>query len=400
MAETTDFLVIGAGIVGLATAHALLQKFPDKKVIVLEKESAPAQHQTGHNSGVIHSGIYYKPGSMKAENCRKGKALLENFCQSEKIPYEICGKIILATDDSELPALNKLFERGKANGVKCRLIEREEVHALEPHVSGIKAIHVEESGIVDFTAVCRKLVKKITDQGNQVVFNAKVVKISESQSGVRLATRSGEFHARLAFNCAGLYSDRIAKLAGLEPPVQIIPFRGEYFNLSKPAKPFCQHLIYPVPNPEFPFLGVHFTRMISGAVECGPNAVPAFAREGYQKNAVNFADLAEMISFSGFLKLGKTYWREGMMEFRRSLSKAQFLKSLQRLVPEIQMAHLQAAPSGVRAQAVAPDGKMLDDFLIYETRNMIHVLNAPSPAATASLNIGNVLAQKAKKRLL
>ncbi|ACF12689.1 2-hydroxyglutarate dehydrogenase [Chloroherpeton thalassium ATCC 35110] len=398
MAETSDFLVIGAGIVGLATAQALLEKFPDRKVIVLEKESAPAQHQTGHNSGVIHSGIYYKPGSMKAENCRKGKMLLEAFCKAEHIPYKICGKIILATEPQELPALNALFERGKANDVKSKLIDPAEIHLLEPHVSGIKAIHVEDAGIVDFKTVCQKLVEKIAARGGQVVLNAKVLAISEVENGVLLKTSSGAFRATLVLNCAGLHSDSVAKLSGFQPPVQIVPFRGEYFKLAEPAKLFCQNLIYPVPNPEFPFLGVHFTRMINGAVECGPNAVPAFAREGYCKSDINFSDLAEMAFYSGFLKLGKMYWREGLAEFRRSFSKSQFLKSLQRLIPEIRIEHLESAPAGVRAQAVAPDGKMLDDFLIYETRHIIHVLNAPSPAATASLNIGNVLAQKAKNR--
>jgi (S)-2-hydroxyglutarate dehydrogenase len=396
--QNSNVLIVGGGIVGLATAYQLTRQFPQRSVTILEKEASLAQHQTGHNSGVLHSGIYYRPGSLRAANCRAGKAAMEQFCKTEGIPYEICGKVIVATAENELPALQRIFERGQANGVNCEIIDRPRLIELEPYTAGIKAIHVPESGIVDYPAVCSRLAQRITEAGGQIVCNARVLSMRSTNGSVIAETKAGDFQADYAVTCAGLQSDRVAKLSGQHVESKIIPFRGEYFELLPAAHHLCRNLIYPVPDPSFPFLGVHFTRMIHGGVECGPNAVLAFAREGYRKLDISARDLTETLTYSGFLRMAAKYWRTGLGEMWRSFSKRAFVRALQRLVPEIQEEHLTAAPSGVRAQAVAPDGTMLDDFLILESQRVVNVCNAPSPAATASLNIGRLIVEKLSQR--
>lgn len=394
MMETVDLAIIGGGIVGLATAYRVLEQFPGRRVVVLEKEPHVAQHQTGHNSGVLHSGIYYRPGSLKAINCRLGKQAMEAFCQAEGIPYEICGKVIVATCEAELPALRTIYERGQANGVRCQIIGREELVELEPHAAGIEAIHVPEAGIVDYHQVCERLVQRVTERGASVSCSARVEKLRRVTTSVVLVTTAGEFSASQVINCAGLHSDRVTRIAGDNPAAQIVPFRGEYYRLRPSGEHLCRNLIYPVPDPSFPFLGVHFTRMIEGGIECGPNAVLALAREGYRWSDIRVADLCETLTYGGFWKLAAKYWRTGCGEMWRSLSKRAFVQALQRLVPEVRVEHLETAPAGVRAQAVSPDGSMVDDFLLVESPHMIHVCNAPSPAATASLNIGKMVAEK------
>ncbi|MBL9080983.1 MAG: L-2-hydroxyglutarate oxidase, partial [Planctomycetales bacterium] len=386
--QTTDVVVIGGGIVGLATAYQLTKLRPGAGVIVFEKEPQPAMHQTGHNSGVLHSGIYYKPGSLRALNCRSGKRLMEEFCAQENIPFDICGKVIVACSEDELPGLKKIFERGQANGVDCAMIDRPRLCEIEPHTAGIAAIHVPEAGIVNYGAVCRRLVEIVEQAGGRFVVNAAVTGLRQEADYVTVESRAGEFRARWVVNCTGLQSDRTTRLSGKEPEVKIVPFRGEYFELHDSAKRLCRNLIYPVPDPNFPFLGVHFTRMINGDVECGPNAVLAFAREGYRKRNINLRDLAETLTYPGFLRLAAKYWRTGCGEMWRSFSKAAFVKALQRLVPEIQASDLEAAPAGVRAMALARDGSIVDDFVIEEHRRVVNVCNAPSPAATSSLQIG------------
>lgn len=389
-----DLIVIGGGIVGLATARRYLQRFPGAAVLVLEKENDVALHQTGRNSGVIHSGIYYKPGSLKAKNCRRGKRLLEEFAVEHGVKHEICGKVVVAVDQSEVERLEKLHERGRANGVQCSLIDAERLRDIEPHVRGVKAIHVPETGIIDYKGMCRKLVEVIEAKGGRVVTGARAVGMREETGGIVIETVAGEFSARHAVNCAGLHSDRVAALAGRGRTVRIVPFRGEYFEVKKEAEHLCRHLIYPVPDPSFPFLGVHYTRMVLGGVECGPNAVLAFAREGYTKSTVDLGDLIDVLTYGGFWKLAKKHWRTGSMEMWRSFSKAAFVKSLQRLIPEIRAEHLEPAPAGVRAQALAPDGALVDDFVIEEHGRSVHVCNAPSPAATSSLAIGETVVER------
>ena len=395
----TDVAVIGGGIVGLATAHQIMNARPGTKVTVLEKEDAVAAHQTGHNSGVIHSGIYYKPGSLKATNCRHGKALMESFCRDEGIEFDTCGKVIVAIDDADLGPLDTIYERGQANGVECEVIGRERLLELEPHAAGIKAIHVPESGIVDYAEVCRKLAEKIVDQGGEVLTGAGVHDVQTVGHYGKLIceTAAGDVESDYLINCAGLHSDRICRLTGQRPPVKIIPFRGEYYELKPHARGLVKNLIYPTPDPAFPFLGVHFTRMISADqhghhVECGPNAVLAYKREGYHRTSLNLKDLAETLTYPSFWQMSLKYWQTGLGEMWRSASKAAFVKALQRLLPAIQHEDLIAAPAGVRAQALGPGGKLLDDFSVQATDKVINVLNAPSPAATASLAIGEHLA--------
>ena len=398
MMEKSDILIVGGGIVGLATAYALCQEHPHKHITLLEKEDRLAFHQSGRNSGVLHSGIYYKPSSLKALNCRAGKALMEAFCTREGIAYDHCGKVIVATQEGEVDTLHMLFERGQANGVQCELIGRERLLELEPHVNGIKAIHVPEAGITDYAAVTQRLAELIEAQGHEIILGAQVVGIEMRGGAIIANTNQAEYQAQHLINCAGLHSDRLTRLAGSTPPAQIIPFRGEYFELKAEAQHLCNGLIYPVPDPKFPFLGVHFTRMIQGGVECGPNAVLAFAREGYRLTDVHVPDLWETVRYIGFRKLAAKHWRMGLGEMWRSASKKAFVKALQQLVPTIQEAHLMKAPAGIRAQMVLPDGGMMDDFAFVGNGRIVNVVNAPSPAATSSLSIGQHIAQKVAER--
>ena len=399
MSRRADVVVVGAGIVGLATAYRLLQKGPGARVLVVEKESAIAQHQTSHNSGVLHSGIYYKPGSLRALNCRDGRSAMVEFCDREGLPFEICGKVIVAVDASEVPRLERIHERGVANGVDCSLIDARRLREIEPHVSGVAAIHVPAAGITDFGAVAERLALRIEELGGHIATGWELNAVEERPDGVILRSEHDEVEAGFAVACAGLYSDRVARAAGADPAAKIVPFRGEYYTLSPQAQHLCRNLIYPVPDPSFPFLGVHFTRRIGGGVECGPNAVLALAREGYCWGKVNARDLAESLTYPGFLRLAGRNWRAGLGEVWRSLSKAAFVRALQRLVPEIQEERLVAAPAGVRAQALDRSGNLVDDFLFIESERVIHVCNAPSPAATASLNIGGLIVDKLSTRL-
>jgi L-2-hydroxyglutarate oxidase len=399
MPIVADVAIIGGGIVGLATAYQLTRLHPGRRVVVLEKEPNLAHHQTGHNSGVLHSGIYYKPGSLKAVNCRAGKKAMEEFCAAEGIAYEICGKVIVAASDGELPALEQIYERGQANGVNCAMIEPGRLAEIEPHARGVRAIHVPEAGIVNYRQVCVRLAELVRERDGDVLTLARVVAIRSIGQNVLLSTTANEVTASQVVNCAGLQCDRVTALGGQQPSSKIIPFRGEYYAVRPAARHLCKNLIYPVPDPNFPFLGVHFTRMIGGGVECGPNAVLALAREGYRKRDINLADLAESLGYSGFRKMAARYWRAGLAEMWRSLSKRAFVKALQRLVPAIEAQHLEPGPAGVRAQAVTPEGSLVDDFLIQESDRIINVGNAPSPAATASLNIGKLIVDRLAPRL-
>jgi L-2-hydroxyglutarate oxidase len=392
--ERADVVVIGGGIVGLATAWQLQQRKPDLSVVVLEKEPEIASHQTGHNSGVLHTGIYYTPGSSKARNCTAGRAAMVRFCEEHDIPYEICGKVIVATREDELTRLDNLFERAQRNGVRSDKIGPERLAEIEPHATGIQALHVPDAGIVDFAVVARTLGSLLRDGGTKIHTSTRMIAARERGGEVVVETTAGDFVASRAINCGGLHSDQIAHRSGARPRVRIVPFRGEYYEFAPDSPRLCRHLIYPVPDPAFPFLGVHLTRTIGGKIEVGPNAVLAFSREGYTKLSISIADLAGTLTYSGFLRLAARHWRAGAFEMWRSISKRAFVGALQRLVPTVRSEHLRKAPAGVRAQAISPDGRMVDDFLIEETERIVHVCNAPSPAATASLNIGAALADR------
>lgn len=395
---STDILIVGAGIVGLATAYSLAHDYPDKRITVLEKEAGLAQHQTGHNSGVLHSGVYYKPGSLKAVSSLAGRRALLDFCDRESIPVDICGKVIVAVGEADEARLDMLHERGKANGIECELIDRARLSELEPHAAGHRALHLPKAGIVDFRVVCERLAQRARERGHSIITGAKVIGLAERGAEVAVQSTAGDYSAAYVVNCAGLHSDRVTAMGGAQPVARIVPFRGEYYRLKPEAQHLCHNLIYPVPDPQFPFLGVHFTRTAWGEVECGPNAVLAFAREGYRKTDVNLRDLWETLTYGGFLKLGARYWKMGAGEMWRSISKAAFVKALQRLMPELTAEHLEPMPAGIRAQAVAPDGRMLDDFAFSESARMVHVVNAPSPAATASLSIGHSIVEKLAQR--
>ena len=394
----SDVIIIGAGILCLATAYQFTIFFPRLKITILEKESDPAMHQTGRNSGVLHTGIYYNPGSMKAINCREGKTKLEEFCRKEGIDFEICGKVIVAVTEKELLTLESIYQRGRANGVRCEMIEKEKLNELEPYVEGIRALHVPDAGIVDFRKVCSRLEFLIKATGhNEIIFSSRVKSIKQNAQCIIVQTERDEFEGKYLVNCAGLYSDKVAAMTQT-PDSKIVPFRGEYYEIIPEKRYFCKNLIYPVPDQNFPFLGVHFTRMIDGSVECGPNAVLAFAREGYKLNQINIIELAEVLSYSGFIKLAIKYWRSGLEEMWRSFSKKAFVRALQRLIPDISEGDLLVSPAGVRAQAVRPNGMLVDDFQIEENKNIINVCNAPSPAATSSLNIGKHIVEVVEKR--
>jgi L-2-hydroxyglutarate oxidase len=392
--QSVDVAIIGGGIVGLAVAYQTTQRFPGRRVVVLEKEAELASHQTGRNSGVLHSVIYYKPGSLKATTCRAGKRAMEEFCEREGVPFERCGKVIVAVSEAELPAMQGIYERGQANGVQCTLIDKHRLAELEPHAAGVAAIHVPETGIVDYPGVCQRLAQRIRERDGQVVTGARAKALRRQGEGWVVEHTAGTVEARWVINCAGLHSDRVTAWSGQKPTVKIIPFRGEYYELRPSAHALCRNLIYPVPDPSFPFLGVHFTRMIAGGVECGPNAVLAFAREGYTMSTISPRDLAGMLLYSGFRRLVWRYWSTGMGEMWRSLSKGAFVRALQRLVPAIQAEDLSPVPAGVRAQAVTPEGGLFDDFLVQAGEGIINVGNAPSPAATASLAIGQAIVDR------
>ncbi|GAB4156636.1 MAG: L-2-hydroxyglutarate oxidase [Planctomycetaceae bacterium] len=398
MTYRADLAIVGGGIIGLSTAYRYLEQHPDAHVVILEKESRLAFHQTGRNSGVLHSGIYYKPGSLRAINCRDGKFAMEAFCEAEGVAYDVCGKVIVAVEESELPRLENIFARGQANGVACEMIGPERLRELEPHVAGIQAIHVPEAGIVDYVGVCEKLGEKIRETGSEILLNAKVVRIEERSDSVIVKSKAGDVDAKRLVTCAGLHSDRVTKMTGQPLSAKVVPFRGEYYELLPEAEKLCRNLIYPVPDPAFPFLGVHFTRMALGGVECGPNAVLAFAREGYSKLNINLRDLFESLTYPGFLRLAARHWKMGLGEMWRSFSKGAFVKALQRLIPEIRKSDIVFSPPGVRAQALKRDGNLVDDFLIQDSARIINVCNAPSPAATAALNIGKLIVEKIHER--
>ncbi|MGL6340067.1 MAG: L-2-hydroxyglutarate oxidase [Waterburya sp.] len=382
------YTIIGGGIVGLSTAMALSQRFPSAKIALLEKEAVWAAHQTGHNSGVIHSGIYYKPGSYKAKLCRQGNQSMVAFCQTHNINYKVCGKVIVATEPYELPLLDNLYERGVANGIEITKITKEQVKEIEPHVSCLAGIKIKSTGIVDYKQVCDKYAEIAQKQGVDLYNNTCVQRIQTTPKGHVLITNNGEYQTEFIINCAGLYSDRLTKLANEQPPAKIIPFRGEYYELTPEKRYLVNGAIYPVPNPNFPFLGVHFTPGIDGSVHAGPNAVLGLKREGYRKWDFDLGDFLDTMTYPGFWKLSAKYANEGLQEMIRSWSKAVFVRSLQRLIPEVQAQDVVPTPAGVRAQALKNDGQMVDDFLIVNGDRAMHVCNAPSPAATASIEIG------------
>jgi len=382
-------VIVGGGIVGLATAYRFIQRFPDAKVCVLEKEAGVGRHQTGHNSGVLHCGLYYKPGSVKARLAVTGIRQMVAFCAENFIPHEVCGKLVVAVDAAEVTRLRALHERGIANGLEgLRWMTREEMLEIEPHVGGIAALRVPQEGIVDYPKVCDTLVARLTERGGRVVTGARVRAVRRVGAGWVVESTAGGFPADFLITCAGLHSDRVAELAGEKRDMRILPFRGEYYKLRPERQNLVNHLIYPVPDPQFPFLGVHFTRLIHGGIEAGPNAVLAFAREGYRKTDLNLGDLFDALTYGGFWRFLRRYPSMCWYELRRSFSRELFCQSLQRLVPEIQPADLVTGGSGVRAQAIAPEGELVQDFRLIARPNALHVLNAPSPAATASLAIG------------
>jgi len=396
--QTYDITIIGGGIVGTATALSILKE-EKVKLLLLESESSLAAHQTGNNSGVIHSGLYYKPGSLKATNCITGREMMYTFCEENKVQFYQCGKIVVATSKEEIPALNMLEERGRSNGlIGIRRLSASEIKEYEPHASGVDGLFVPQTGIVDYVAVTNKYADLIRNNGGEIKLNSKLTSVKRDGKDLILFTEHGEYRTKFVVNCAGLQSDRVAKMFGVDPKLQIIPFRGEYYKLKKEKQYLVKNLIYPVPDPQFPFLGVHFTRMINGGVEAGPNAVLAFKREGYKKTDFSFRDILEMKLYPGFWKMAAKYYKMGFQEFRRSFSKELFVKSLQKLIPEIQDDDIEVGGAGVRAQALERDGKLVDDFRIVEAERMVHVLNAPSPAATASLSIGKTISEMVIKR--
>ena len=395
----TDLLIIGAGIVGLATALETTLRFPEMTLAIVEKEDRVAAHQTGHNSGVIHSGLYYKTGSLKARNCVAGAASMKRFCQQHGVPFEECGKLVVATRPEEVPRLEQLHQRGIANGVPdLRMLNREQFREIEPHCDGIRGLQVPTTGIVDYKVVVQKYAELIESAGGEIVFRAKVLGLREEGDCNIVETSAGIFRARYVINCAGLYSDTITRMAGVHTDLEIIPFRGEYYEVKPERRHLVKALIYPVPDPRFPFLGVHFTRRVNGSVEAGPNALLAFRREGYTGTTPDLNEAMQMLLFPGFRKMAWKYWRMGLAEQYRSWIKAAFVKSLQKMVPQLMEADLVQGGSGVRAQAVDSKGNLVDDFHFVHSKGMIHVCNVPSPAATASLEIGKEIVDMLAKR--
>lgn len=392
-----DFVIVGGGIVGLSTGVQLTKEFPNAKIVVFEKEKELAFHQTGHNSGVIHSGIYYKPGSFKAKFARAGSQSMVQFCKEHDVDHDICGKLIVATEEKEIPLLDNLYNRGIENGLEIKRLVKEEIPEYEPHVNGLAAIHVPQAGIVNYKQVSEKFAEIIRANGGEIHLNSKVEDIVEKDNSVTLRVGNQHFEAKVMVNCAGLHSDDVAKKSGYVTDMRIIPFRGEYYKLKPEKRYLVKNLIYPVPNPDFPFLGVHFTRMIDGEVDAGPNAVLSWKKEGYKKTDINLAELTSFITYSGLWKMAKGFIGEALEEYKRSFSKKRFTESLQKLVPEIQEHDLIEAPAGVRAQAIRKDGVMVDDFFIVTGKRTVHVCNAPSPAATASIEIGKEIVRRIKE---
>ena len=393
-----DIAVIGGGIVGMSFAMQAAQAFPDARIIVLEKEDGLARHQTGHNSGVIHSGVYYKVGSLKARLCVAGAREMVAFCAQYAIPYEVCGKLIVATTQEEASRLDDLRARGEANGLNgLGLLDASAMREIEPHVGGVRALKVPSTGITDYALVTAKYAEIATARGVEVKTGAGVVGFANPPGEVVVRTKSGEYASHYVVNCAGLYSDRIAQLAGHDPGMVVVPFRGEYYDLSPSRASMVRALIYPLPNPAYPFLGVHFTRRIHGNVDAGPNAVLAFRREGYRRTDFDFVETMEVAKYSGFQSMARLHWKNGLSEMRRSWSKRLFVRSCQRLLPEVRMEDMTPGGSGVRAQAVAADGTLVDDFRFVARERFLHVLNVPSPAATASLPIGREIVEMVRK---
>ena len=404
MASQYDLTIVGGGIIGLATALKIGRAHPALRLLLLEKEAELARHQTGNNSGVIHSGLYYRPGSLKARSCVAGRKELMAFCDETNIPYEICGKVVVATSREELPRLDELHRRGLANGLEgLEIIEPERLKELEPHAIGIKGLYVPQTGIIDYKKVAGTYADKVRDAGGDIRLSQKVVGILDRPAEIVLQTTGGDYRTKHVINCCGLQSDLVARMSrdrtrAAAPEHRIIPFRGEYYKLAPERQFLVRNLIYPVPDPTFPFLGVHFTRMARGGVEAGPNAVFAYAREGYRHTDINLRDLWSTISFAGFWRMTGKYWQTGFGELYRSLSKAAFVRALQKLLPEIRESDLIPGGAGVRAQAVSASGALIDDFVIEQSRNAIHVLNAPSPGATASLAIGQQICTLAEEQ--
>ncbi|MBI3687926.1 MAG: L-2-hydroxyglutarate oxidase [Actinobacteria bacterium] len=396
--ERYDVVVVGGGIVGAATALALTSARPELRVLVVEKEAELARHQTGHNSGVIHTGVYYPPGSAKARFAIEGARRMVEFCREQGLPIQVPGKVIVATEAGELPGLFRLAERGRANGIEVAVLGPEELHEREPHVAGVRALHLPAAAICDFAAVTRRYAELAQRAGAQVWTSAEVVSVRIDSAGVVVGTTRGEVEARVLVGCAGLHGDQVARLAGHPVGHRIVPFRGEYYELLPERRDLVRGLVYPVPDPRFPFLGVHLTRMVDGSVHAGPNAVLALRREGYRWRDASLTDLRELVAFPGFRRMARRHWSMGAREVWRSASKAAFARSVARLVPELAGRDLVPAGSGVRAQAVLPDGTLADDFLITEEEHAVHVLNAPSPAATASLPIGAEIARRVLDR--
>jgi L-2-hydroxyglutarate oxidase len=392
-----DIVIVGGGIVGAATALSLAESGNGGSLLLLEKEDRLAAHQTGNNSGVIHSGLYYRPGSLKARNCIAGREALYAFCREYDLPHERCGKVVIAVGEDELPALDALERRGRENGLQgLERLDARQIREIEPHATGIAGLRVAETGIVDYVKVTEAMADRMRRRGGEIRLRARVREVRRQPGGFRLRTAAGFVSCRALINCAGLHSDRVARLCGIDPGVRIVPFRGEYYRLKPASRKLVKHLIYPVPNPALPFLGVHFTRMTDGEVEAGPNAVLALKREGYSRLSFSLRDTLETLSFPGFWRMAGGYLATGLQEYRRSFSKARFVRDLQFLLPEIRESDLLAGGAGVRAQAVGMDGKLLDDFRIAEDEGMLHVLNAPSPAATAALSIGRTIAERAR----
>ncbi len=399
MAESRyDVVIIGAGIVGLAAALEATKRFPRLRLLLLEKESHVGRHQSSHNSGVIHSGVYYKPGSLKAQLCVEGARAMLAFCQEQSIPHQVCGKVIVATDEAEFPGLTRLQRRGEANGLTgLRLVGREELREIEPHANGLRALLVPSTGITDYLKVCERYAEIILEQGGSILTSTAVIGLKTYSGEVSVETNRGAFLAGSVINCAGLFSDRISRMAGSEREIVIVPFRGEYYDLVPERSSLVRALIYPVPDPRFPFLGVHFTRRVAGTVDAGPNAVLAFHREGYRRRDFNLRDVCSSLAFPGFWRMAAKHWWSGLDEFRRSFSKSAFVHALQRLVPDLREQDLAPGGSGVRAQALQRDGTLADDFQFAPSGRLLHVLNVPSPAATASLPIGRSIADLAAR---